>query len=130
MLAPDRIGYGRTPGEARGLADNADLVAAVHPGPGDRAGHRGRPQLGGRGGRLLAVRHPDMVKSLVLVGAACTPDSLNGLDQWLNAPGVGDALTVAGLVGIGEVLPRSGTWPAMPRRPPATSWLRSCPTTG
>ena len=55
---------------------------------------------------LMAVHHPDTVKSLVMVGAACTPDSLNALDRWLNVPGVGDVLTVAGLVGIIEVLPR------------------------
>ncbi len=36
---------------------------------------------------LLAVHHPDTVQSLVLVGAACTPDSLNALDRWLNVPG-------------------------------------------
>ena len=46
-----------------------------------------------------------MVSHLVLVGGACTEDSVNGLDRWLVAPGVGYALTVAGLVGIGGVLP-------------------------
>ena len=29
VLAPDRIGYGASVGEARGLADNAELVAAL-----------------------------------------------------------------------------------------------------
>ena len=55
---------------------------------------------------LLAARHPDLVRSLVLVGAACTPDSVNALDRLARRPVVGDALTVAGLAGIGGVLPR------------------------
>ncbi len=45
---------------------------------------------------LLADRHRSLVRSLVLVGAACTPDSLNALDRWLTYPGLGDVLTVAG----------------------------------
>ena len=35
---------------------------------------------------LLAARHPSLVQGLVLVGAACTPDSLNALDRWLTVP--------------------------------------------
>jgi 3-oxoadipate enol-lactonase len=106
VLAPDRIGYGATPGEARGLADNAELVAALLEdrltGPATVVAH----SWAGGVAVLLAVGHPEMVTSLVLVGAACTPDSLNAVDRWLNVPVLGDALTVAGLVGIGEVLPR------------------------
>jgi pimeloyl-ACP methyl ester carboxylesterase len=45
------------------------------------------------------------VHSLVLVGAACTADSLNGLDRWLTWPMVGDLMTAVGLIGIGTVLP-------------------------
>jgi pimeloyl-ACP methyl ester carboxylesterase len=106
VLAPDRIGYGATRGEARGLRANADLVAAFirdrDAAPAVVVAH----SWSGGVAVLMAVHHPDTVKSLVLVGAACTPDSLNALDGWLNAPVVGDALTVAGLVGIGEILPR------------------------
>lgn len=57
-------------------------------------------------GVLLADRHPDLVSSLVLVGAACTPDSLDGVDRLLAMPVLGQALTVAGLVALGEVLPK------------------------
>jgi pimeloyl-ACP methyl ester carboxylesterase len=106
VLAPDRIGYGATAGEARGLGENADLVAALirdrGTGPATVVAH----SWAGGVAVLLAVRHPATVKSLVLVGAACTPDSLNWVDRWLNVPVVGDALTVAGLVAIGGVLPR------------------------
>jgi pimeloyl-ACP methyl ester carboxylesterase len=105
VLAPDRIGYGRTGGEAQGLAGNAELVARFmeerQTGPATVVGH----SWAAGAAVLLAVRHPSLVSDLVLVGGACTPDSVNGLDRWLVAPGVGYALTVAGLVGIGGVLP-------------------------
>lgn len=106
VLAPDRIGYGATVGDARGLAGNAELVAEFI------RDHQAIPATvvahswAGGVAVILADRHPDTVRSLVLVGAACTPDSLNAVDHWLNIPVVGGALTVAGLVGIGEVLPR------------------------
>ncbi|HEV3132283.1 MAG TPA: alpha/beta hydrolase [Acidimicrobiales bacterium] len=106
VLAPDRIGYGASVGEARGLADNAELVAALIRATGAAPATVVAHSWAGGVGVLLADRHPGMVRSLVLVGAACTPDSLNALDRWLNLPFVGDALTVAGLLGIGEVLPR------------------------
>ena len=56
---------------------------------------------------LLADRRPDLVTGLVLVGAACTPDSLDAVDRLLGLPAVGDVLTVAGLLALGEVLPRA-----------------------
>ena len=109
VLAPDRVGYGATGGEARGLRDNADLVAEFirvrHAAPATVVAH----SWAGGVAVLMAAHHGDTVQSLVLVGAACTPDSLNILDRWLTTPVVGDVLTVAGLVGIGEVLPRIRT---------------------
>ncbi len=106
VLAPDRIGYGASGGEARGLAGNAELIASLirarSASPATVVAH----SWAGGVAVLLADRNPDLVKNLVLVGAACTPDSLNALDRWLNVPVVGDVLTVAGLVGLGEVLPR------------------------
>jgi pimeloyl-ACP methyl ester carboxylesterase len=120
VLAPDRVGYGASTGEARGLAGNTELIAefmvARRATPATVVAH----SWSGGVGVLLAARHPALVRSLVLVGAACTPDSLNALDRWLTYPGVGDVLTVAGLVGIGEVLPRlrriTGYLPARYRR--------------
>jgi 3-oxoadipate enol-lactonase len=109
VLAPDRVGYGDSPGAALGLAGNADVVAEFirdrRASPATVVAH----SWSGGVAVLLASRHPTVVKSLVLVGAACTPDSLNTLDQWLNIPVLGDVLTLAGLVGIGEVLPRLRT---------------------
>jgi pimeloyl-ACP methyl ester carboxylesterase len=106
VLAPDRTGYGSSSGEAVGLAATAELVAEF------LAERRAAPATvvahswSGGAAVLLASRHPAMVQGLVLLGAACTPDSIGVLDRWLTLPLVGDALTVAGLVGIGSVLPR------------------------
>jgi len=105
VLAPDRVGYGDTAGEARGLAANADLVArlldSLGTGPATVVAH----SWSGGAAVLLADRRPDLVAGLVLVGAACTPDSLDALDRLLAVPVLGDILTVAGLLALGEVLP-------------------------
>jgi pimeloyl-ACP methyl ester carboxylesterase len=125
VLAPDRIGYGASTGEARGLADNADLIADFIVAKGAAPATVVAHSWSGGAAVLLATRHPATVKSLVLVGAACTPDSLNALDHWLTYPGLGDVLTVIGLVGIGEVLPRlrrfTGHLPARYRQQVATA---------
>ena len=106
VLAPDRPGYGATTGEARGIAANAELIAAflavTGAGPATVVGH----SWAGGVGVLLAERYPDQVHSLVLVGAACTPDSIDRVDRLLALPVVGEALTVAGLLAVGEILPK------------------------
>lgn len=106
VLAPDRPGYGETPGEASGLSGNAEAVAefirARCHGPAIVVAH----SWSGGAAVLLADRYPALVAKLVLVGAACTPDSLTRLDRWLTVPALGDALTVVGLAGIAGVLPR------------------------
>lgn len=125
VLAPDRIGYGASTGEARGLAGNADLIADFIVARGAAPATVVAHSWSGGAAVLLAAHHPATVKSLVLVGAACTPDSLSALDRWLTHPGLGDVLTVAGLVGIGEVLPRlrrfTGHLPARFRQQVATA---------
>jgi pimeloyl-ACP methyl ester carboxylesterase len=106
LVIPDRMGYGESDGEAQGLAANADAVAELIGeralGPTTVVGH----SWAGGVAVLLASRHPSSVAGLVLVGAACTPDSLNALDRLLAFPVVGGVLTLTGLVGLGEVLPR------------------------
>ena len=106
LLAPDRPGYGATAGEARGISDNAELVAALldvtGAGPATVVAH----SWAGGVGVLLADRYPELVHGLVLVAAACTPDSLDGFDRLLALPVIGEVLTVAGLVTLGEVLPK------------------------
>ncbi len=105
VLAPDRPGYGDTEGEAVGLAENADaaagLLRARETGPATVVGH----SWSGGVAILMAHRHPDAVRSLVLVGSVGTRDSVNGLDRLMVVPGIGDALTVGALTGIGLILP-------------------------
>jgi pimeloyl-ACP methyl ester carboxylesterase len=105
VLAPDRPGYGDTEGDAKGMAGNADVIAeflrlrgAV---PATVVGH----SWSGGVAVLLALRHPDTVRSLVLVGAVGTRDSVNLLDRLMVVPGIGDLLTAAALTGIGVILP-------------------------
>jgi pimeloyl-ACP methyl ester carboxylesterase len=106
MLAPDRIGNGRTGGEGGGCAENAAAIAAFlgdeDAAPATVVGH----SWGGGVAILLASRYPALVRSLVLVGSVGTADTVNGLDRLLATHGVGDALTVAGLGVMGGVLPR------------------------
>jgi len=106
VLVPDRVGYGATDGEARGVAANAALVARLiesrDAGPATIVAH----SWSGAVAVLLADAHPGLVSALVLVGASCTPDSLDVVDRALDLAVVGDVLTVAGLVSFGEVLPR------------------------
>ncbi len=106
VLAPDRIGYGSSPDPARGLAENAEVVAEFLEQrtamPATVVAH----SWSGGVAVLLAARHPEAVSNLVLVGAACTPDSVDVFDRLLNVAVVGDVMTVAGLVAVGAVLPR------------------------
>lgn len=106
VLVPDRPGYGATEGEARSIADNADMAAALLQATGSGPATVVAHSWAGGVGVLLAVRYPDLVHDLVLVGAACTPDSIDRLDRLLTLPVVGSVLTVAGLVAIGEVMPK------------------------
>ena len=98
VLAPDRPGYGTTTLEASGMVANADRMAELlrdrGATPATVVGH----SWSGGVAVLLAARHPDVVRSLVLVGAVGTPDSVNGLDGLLAADRVGEWLTVAGRV--------------------------------
>ena len=106
VLAPDRPGYGATEGEARSIADNAELAARLLQSTGSGPATVVAHSWAGGVAVLLAVGYPELVHGLVLVGAACTPDSVDRFDRILAAPVVGSVLTVAGLVAIGEVLPK------------------------
>jgi pimeloyl-ACP methyl ester carboxylesterase len=55
---------------------------------------------------LLTAARPDLVAGLVLVNSVGRADSVNVFDHLLAAPVVGEALSAAGLLALGRVLPR------------------------
>jgi len=105
VLVPDRPGYGHTGGDAVDMAGNADLLAdmLVERGaaPATVIGH----SYGGGIAILLAAHHPEVVSGLVLVGSVGRADSVNVVDHLLALPWAGEALTAAGLLTFGKVLP-------------------------
>jgi pimeloyl-ACP methyl ester carboxylesterase len=106
LLVPDRPGYGRSGGEAVGMAANAEILAdlLVERGaaPATVVGH----SYGGGIAILMAASRPEVVSGLVLVGSVGRADSINVVDHVLALPWAGEALTAAGLVAFGRVLPR------------------------
>ena len=68
VLAPDRVGYGASVGEARGLAANADLIAEFISAEGAAPATVVAHSWAGGVAVLLAARRPDAVSNLVLVG--------------------------------------------------------------
>jgi pimeloyl-ACP methyl ester carboxylesterase len=106
VLVPDRPGYGRSGGDAVGMADNAELLAdmLVEHGaaPATVVGH----SYGGGIAVLMAHRRPEVVAGLVLVGSVGRADSVNAADHVLAWPWAGEALAAAGLMAFGKILPR------------------------
>jgi pimeloyl-ACP methyl ester carboxylesterase len=105
VLVPDRAGYGRSGDETLGIAENADVLAdllverdAV---PATIVGH----SYGGGVAILLAVRRPELVSGLVLVGSVGQADSLTAFDRVLAAPFAGEGVAAMGLLALGRVLP-------------------------
>ena len=106
FLAVDRPGYGRSAGDALDMAANAavlaELLLARGAAPATVIGH----SYGGGIAILLAAHHPEVVSGLVLVGSVGRADSVNMVDHLLALPWAGEALTAAGLLTFGRVLPR------------------------
>ncbi|HWC39214.1 MAG TPA: alpha/beta hydrolase [Acidimicrobiales bacterium] len=96
VLVPDRPGYGRTGGQAMGMASNADALVGLLDEQGvDEATVVGH-SFGGGVGLAMALRHGDRVRALVLVGSVGTAQSLRTYDRLLGLPVVGDGLAFAG----------------------------------
>jgi len=106
VLAPDRPGYGRSGGEPVGMVANAemlgDMLVERGAAPATVIGH----SYGGGIAILLAARRPELVSGLVLVGSVGRADSIGAIDHALALPWAGEALTAAGLLAFGRVLPR------------------------
>jgi pimeloyl-ACP methyl ester carboxylesterase len=106
LLIVDRPGFGRSGDETLSIEGNAEVLGDVlterDSAPATVVGH----SYGGGVAILMAVRHPELVSGLVLVGSVGRADSLNVLDHLLAAPVMGEFLSAAGLFTLGRVLPR------------------------
>ena len=104
VYTPDARGHGRTP-DAPGpitpellLRDTAGFLATVVGGPAHLAGH----SLGATTALHVALRHPGLVRRLVLISATITPSRLRaGGAPW---PGLAELVRFLG-PGYGEVSP-------------------------
>src|SRR3954453_18046171 len=109
VIVPDRPGYGDTGGRARGIATNADAVAALL----DRlsieqatvVGH----SWGGAPALSFANRHPERVRGLVLVSSVAPSEPLTWADRVLALAVIGPLASLLGfrvlarLLGIGHL---------------------------
>jgi pimeloyl-ACP methyl ester carboxylesterase len=100
LLVPDRPGYGRTGGPARGFFENADAMVDMLDRLGvDRvvvAGH----SWGGGVAVALAARYPERVSRLVLVAPVGHRRAVGLLDRVLALRGVGSLATRAGFAAL------------------------------
>ncbi len=98
VLAPDRPGWGSDTRPAMGIAANADVLeelldAVAAQSPVTVVGH----SLGGGIALELALKHPERVGALVLVGSVGVAGSLSGFDRLLAVPLLGDGILRAGV---------------------------------
>ncbi len=105
VLAPDRPGWGSDARGAMGIAANAVVLEELL----DDAG-AGSPvtvvghSLGGGVALELALKHPERVGALVLVGSVGVAESLSGFDRLLAVPVLGNGILRAGVATLRRAL--------------------------
>ena len=105
VLAPDRPGWGSDARAAMGIAANADalekvLEAAGVQSPVTVVGH----SFGGGVALAFALKHPERVGALVLVGSVGVSGSLSGFDRLLAVPLLGNGILRAGAATLRRML--------------------------
>jgi pimeloyl-ACP methyl ester carboxylesterase len=105
VLVPDRPGYGRTGGQATGMAGNADALVGLLDDEGVEEATVVGHSFGGGVGLAMALRHRDRVRALVLVGSVGTRHSLGLFDRLLGLPLLGEGLAFVGWQVSRQVLP-------------------------
>jgi len=101
VIAPDRPGWGSDSRPATGMAANADSLEETLEAAGARSrltvvGH----SLGGGVAIELALRHPDRVGALVLIGSVGVAGAVSGFDRLLAVPMLGNGILRAGVATI------------------------------
>jgi pimeloyl-ACP methyl ester carboxylesterase len=126
VLVPDRPGYGQTGGPAVGMEANADAIGGLLDDNGVESATIVGHSFGGGVALALALRRPELVGGLVLVGSVGTGSSLGRQDRVLGLPVLGESLAFAGLEVSRWLLP--GLRRRSTRLPPAlASWLQAVP---
>lgn len=101
VLTPDRPGWGRNEAAPCGLAQNAERLERLLEANGaSRAAAVVGHSLGGGIAIELALRRPDLVGALVLVGSVGVSAALTGVDRLLAVPLLGDGVLRAGAAAI------------------------------
>jgi pimeloyl-ACP methyl ester carboxylesterase len=104
LIVPDRLGYGRTGGEAAGFEDNAASLAALLECQGvKRAVICGHSWAGGVA-LACAESFPDLTAGLVLVASVGPGAQFGWDDRLLAAPILGEALAALTLGAVGRLL--------------------------
>src|SRR5258706_4012010 len=104
VIVPDRPGYGRTGGDAVGIAENADRAVALLDRLGVEQATVAGHSWGGGVALAMAQRHPSRVNGLVLVASIGVLAALGPLDRVLAAPISGEALAWMGFHLFGRLL--------------------------
>ena len=134
LLVPDRPGYGASDGPAVGIGENADRVVACLSAEGISQAVIVGHSYAGAIALDVALRYPERVAGLVLLGSIGGRGSVGFMDRVLALPVAGPVVTDVGLAMLSvNRLPRLGRLVATalaPRDPGAVdgirgSWLRS-----
>lgn len=108
-LSFDRPGWGTNPDGALGIFPNAEFLARLlrtnTSSPSVLVGH----SFGGAVALALAVRHPELVRGLILISPVANMESLHKVDELIELPVLGRLLSKAVFVGL-ERSRRGASW--------------------
>lgn len=125
VIAPDRPGWGSHPRPATSLEANAVALVRMLNSKGIEAGgdrivvvgH----SLGGGIAIELALKAPELVGALVLVGSVGVPVALTGTDRLLAVPLIGDGVLRAGTAALRRAVSGAGRLSRLPLAEPLST---------
>jgi 3-oxoadipate enol-lactonase len=128
-FAPDRPGWARNQAAAAGVAANADWLAAAIgdsalPVPAVLVGH----SWGGGVALEVAMRHPEVVGALVLIGSVGVANALSTFDRVLAVDAVGHQVIRAGTASVRRGRRAAKRFSNRPLVGRSLDWLSRSPT--